>query len=210
MALLDAFYRIGRPFYDWMYRRGAPWESGARRELVDLVSSGAVTPASPGPRAIDLGCGSGADCVYLAERGFEAVGVDYSAVAIEKAIDLADEAGVEAVFRVVDILELPEEIGGPFDLLFDGGTLDDFPRATRPRVAEVYSSLARPGSVLVLWCFYARDTDLPRMSFGGPSRWGAPGIEPDELVALFGTGWDIDLVSGGVERRNACFALTRR
>lgn len=201
---------VGRRFYDSMYRRGAPWESGPRRELVDLVGSGRVTPGSPGRRAIDLGCGSGADCVYLADQGFEVTGVDYSPVAIEKATALAEASGVDVTLHVADLLALPDAIGGPFDLLFDGGTLDDFPRSKRPRVAEVYERLARPGAVLVLWCFFARDEDLPRMSFQGPSRWGAPGIEPDELRALFEEGWEIEQVSGGIETRHACFSLVRR
>jgi len=34
----------GRWLYDWLYRRGAPWESGPREELVELVGSGPTEP----------------------------------------------------------------------------------------------------------------------------------------------------------------------
>jgi SAM-dependent methyltransferase len=206
-SLLDLFEPISRPFYDWMYRRGAPWESGPRPELVALVESGAVTPDTVGPRAIDIGCGSGADTVFLAEQGFEVVGFDLSSVAIEKAREAAAAAGVTPELIVANIFDLP--VQGPFDFLFDGGTIDDFPRSRRPEVVEVLDHLSRPGSILALWCFYGHDADLPRVSFGGPSRWGAPGIEPEEIDDLFGRAWEISPVSGGQEERTAFFRLTR-
>jgi SAM-dependent methyltransferase len=175
---------------------------------VALIESGAVTPDTVGPRAIDIGCGSGADSVFLAAQGFEVVGFDLSPVAVEKARVAAAAAGVAPELIVADIFDLPVE--GPFDLLFDGGTLDDFPPSRRPEVAGVLERLSRPGSILALWCFYACDADLPWLSFSGPSRWGAPGIEPDEMEDLFGPAWEISLVSGGREAQAAFFCLTRR
>lgn len=206
-SLLDLFEPISRPFYDWMYRRGAPWESGPRAELVDLIESGNVTPESVGPRAVDIGCGTGADSVFLAEHGFEVVGFDLSSVAIEKARAAAEAAGVTPELIVANIFDLPAM--GPFDFLFDGGTVDDFPRSRRPEVVQVINDLSRPGSILALWCFYGPDADLPRLSFEGPSRWGAPGIEPDELNDLFGRAWEIAPVSGSGEEHDAFFVLKR-
>ena len=209
-SLLDAFARVSRPFYDLMYRRGAPWESGPRPELVDLVESGRITPESTGPRALDVGCGSGADTIFLASRGFDALGVDLSPVAVDKARRAAAESGSSARFEVVDLLHPPSWLTGPFDLLFDGGTLDDFPPSARPAAVEVLTRLARPGSVMVMWCFYAFDAELPRFSFEGPSRWGAPGIEPPELERLFDSAWAVELVAGGEADRWASFLMTRR
>jgi SAM-dependent methyltransferase len=91
-SLLDLLSRVRRRAYDSMDRRGAPWESGPRPELVELVESGRVRPG----RAIDLGCGSGADSVFLAGNGFDVTGVDLSPVAVEKAGAAVAAAGVEA------------------------------------------------------------------------------------------------------------------
>ena len=56
--------------YDLMYRVWAPWDAvGVRDDLRHLLESGRVTPQSH-PRAVDLGCGTGANAVYLAEHGF--------------------------------------------------------------------------------------------------------------------------------------------
>ena len=208
------FWRLGARPYDRMYRRGAPWESGPRDVLVELCESGRITPDRlDGARAIDLGCGSGADSIYLAQQGFTVTGVDFSQVAIGKAMAAAVDAGVDdnVKFVIADLLALPSEIvRGPFDLLFDGGTIDDFPPVVRPRVAQTVTRLARPGAVFVMWCFYAERNDLPLMSLGGPSRYGAPPIEPGEETELFGSDWDIerrDLT--GPSPHEACFILTR-
>ncbi|RDI17422.1 class I SAM-dependent methyltransferase [Lentzea flaviverrucosa] len=72
---------VGRRAYDFMYRTWAPWEGEARPELVDLVTSGRIAPG----RAIDLGCGSGANSIFLAEHGFDVTGVDHSPVGLAKA-----------------------------------------------------------------------------------------------------------------------------
>ena len=51
-----------RAIYDLLYRIGAPWDGPPRPELVTLVESGVLTPARLAPgRAIDLGCGTGAN-----------------------------------------------------------------------------------------------------------------------------------------------------
>jgi len=197
-----------------MYRRTAPWESGPRPVLVELCESGRITPdLLGGNRAIDLGCGSGADSIYLAQRGFAVTGVDFSRVAIEKAETAAADAGVGAdlEFVVADLLSLPSDrLPGPFDLLFDGGTIDDFPPAIRPRIADTVTRLARPGALFVMWCFYAELKDLPWMSFGGPSRIGAPPIEPGEETELFGNDWNIERFDMNDSSHQACFVMTRQ
>jgi SAM-dependent methyltransferase len=55
------------------------WGAGANRWVALHTAT-----LNPG-RAVDLACGEGRNAVYLAERGWHVVGVDFSAVAIEKA-----------------------------------------------------------------------------------------------------------------------------
>lgn len=214
-SLLDLFNRLGSRPYDWMYRRGAPWESGPRPALVELCDSGRISAERLAPaRAVDLGCGTGVDSVFLARRGFDVTGVDFSEVAIERARTSLRNLDFERLprFAVADILTLPDEVvPGPFDLLFDDGSLDDFASNIRPQVAESITALARPGSVFVMWCFFSHLKDLPRISFTGASRWGAPPIEPGEQERLFGKHWDIErYVPSDPQPDSACFVMTRR
>ena len=79
--------------------------------LVDLCESGQIAPnPSCDTRAIDLGCGNGADSIYLAERGFVVTGVDFSQVAIGKALAAATDAGIDhnLEFVAADLPALPD------------------------------------------------------------------------------------------------------
>lgn len=81
---------VQKRFYEITYRYFRPgWESDVnkRTELMSLVESERNKPC----RAIDLGCGSGENVVYLAQKGFDVIGVDYA------------EAGIESIFARITI-----------------------------------------------------------------------------------------------------------
>ena len=203
-----------RSLYDLLYRVGAPWDGPPRPELVRLVEGGALTPARlPPGRALDLGCSTGANLRYLARHGFEATGVDFSRVAlgVARRRAAAELPGTEIRFVEGD-LTAPAVPGveGPFDLLVDYGTLDDLDPAGRRAMAGLAASLARPGAVFLLWCFWARRADLPRISLAGPSRL-VPVIEPGEEAQLFGDAFAIErLPDPDPVTHSACFLMTRR
>jgi SAM-dependent methyltransferase len=203
---------VGRRAYDLMYRWWAPWDAVGVREDLRRLLDDEIVRVETHPRAVDLGCGTGANVVHLAERGFEVTGVDFSRVALDKARARAVGAGVDAHVRLVEAdltaetLPLPEH---GFDLLLDFGSIDDLAPAARPIAARHAARLARPGAAMLCWCFYARRADLPLISFRGPSR-TTPGIEPGEEAALFGDAFTIETFAEYPQYRAACFLLTRR
>ena len=203
-----------RTIYDLLYRIGAPWDGPQRPELVALVESGVLTPARlPPGRAIDLGCGTGANVRYLARHGFEATGVDFSPEALRIARKRARADGTDASVRFVEgdltAGEIPR-VEGPFDLLIDYGTLDDLDATGRRAMAGLIANLARPGAVFLFWCFWGRRSDLPRISLTGPSRM-VPLIEPGEEATLFGDTFSIErLATPDPATHTACFLMTRR
>jgi SAM-dependent methyltransferase len=71
-------------------------------------------------RAIDLGCGTGTNAVWLAQQGFDAVGVDFSPLAIEAARKRAAKAGVRVQFFVADLLKT-KDVRPEFKFFFDRG-----------------------------------------------------------------------------------------
>lgn len=195
--------------YNWMYRVWAPWDAaGVRQDLKDLLASGRVNPEDH-PRAIDLGCGTGANVVHLASLGFDSWGVDFSEIALRKGEDRARQAGVDATFVRGDLTtDSIEGVEGPFDLIIDFGTLDDLKGEARPAMARTVTRLSRPGSVFLEYCFYGETDELPWISFRGTSK--MTHIAPGELESLFGDQWEIEPFSSNEEWRVATFLLTRR
>jgi 2-polyprenyl-3-methyl-5-hydroxy-6-metoxy-1,4-benzoquinol methylase len=63
-----------------------------------------VEGLAPG-RALDVACGSGRNAVWLAARGWQVTGVDFSGVALEQARGLAAERGVDVEWVEADVLE---------------------------------------------------------------------------------------------------------
>lgn len=55
-----------------------------------------VAPLMPAGRALDLGCGEGADAIWLAEQGWTVVAVDVSTTALSRARAAAEERGMSA------------------------------------------------------------------------------------------------------------------
>jgi SAM-dependent methyltransferase len=194
--------------YDLMYRSWAPWDAvGVRSELRDLVESRRISAASH-PRALDLGCGTGANVVYLAQQGFDSTGVDFSHVALAKARARAAKADVSCRFVHGDLTASTiDGVDGPFDFVLDFGTLDDLGPEGRRAMASTVRRLTAPGSVFLFWCFFADPAALPRFSFTGPSR-AVPVVRPGEERELFGADFDIEPLARTA--RTASFLLTRR
>jgi len=210
---------LGRRAYDLMYRFGAPWEGADRVELRALVADGRCSPETlrrPGTlatRAIDLGCGAGGVSLELAEAGFAVTGVDFSQVALAKARAAAERRGLgpERVTFVAGDLTAGSVPGvtGPFDLLVDYGTLDDLPESGRRAMARYVIQLARPGSRFFLFAFSGRRDDLPRMSFGGPSK-AFPGLAPGEVEDLFEPAFRIEVLEAPTRSRHIATYLLER
>lgn len=199
---------VGRRAYDLLYRRGAPWEGAPRAELVHLVSSGRLTPRSlPPGRALDLGCGSGANAIFLAKHGFAVTGVDHSPVALRKAEEAAAESGPGPVptFLLGDVTGPLPDLQGRFDLVVDYGLLDDLHKAGREAVARLVARVTRPGGVFLLWCFYDEVVWWRRPG----ARF--PGLKPGTESELFGEGFSIERLKEPAPGTGfACFVMTRR
>jgi 2-polyprenyl-3-methyl-5-hydroxy-6-metoxy-1,4-benzoquinol methylase len=74
-----------------------------------------LTDHPPGT-ALDLACGEGRNTVWLAERGFEATGIDWSEVGLDKAHRLAEARGVSPTFVEGDLTTWTSE-GRTWDLV---------------------------------------------------------------------------------------------
>jgi SAM-dependent methyltransferase len=177
---MKAFYEVGYRYFRM------PWEGGPRDELVRLVEQGTIQPC----RAIDLGCGTGANAIYLARHGFTVTGVDFAAAAIAKARQRAGAAGVAATF-VVDDLTNPRATSGTFDFIVDYGTFDDLAPAARERYVRTLLGLCHAGCRFLLWCFEYRMRWWERFIPFFP-----PPLLPGEARQRFGDHFAIERLAG--------------
>lgn len=83
----------------WNERYAAhPWSSEPDANLVELVE-----PLAPG-RALDLGCGTGRNAVWLARQGWRVTGVDASSVGLAQAQSRAQEGATSLTLVEADLL----------------------------------------------------------------------------------------------------------
>ena len=76
-----------------------------------------------GGRALEIGCGAGDLSIWLAELGFDVVGIDIAPSAIEWANEKAVDHQASIDFRVGSVLELDDFPANSFDLVLDGHCL---------------------------------------------------------------------------------------
>ncbi|MCW2926987.1 MAG: class SAM-dependent methyltransferase [Thermoleophilia bacterium] len=117
--------------------------------------------ARPVRQAVDIGCGAGADAVFLAEQGIETTGVDVSADALERARGRAEAHGVQVTWLEADVLALPLQ-DASVDLVLDRGCLHHVRAADHPSYAAQVARVLRPGGVLLV-------RDMVRPGHDGPS-----------------------------------------
>ncbi len=67
-------------------------------------------------KALDVACGEGRNAIWLAENGWQATGVDFSEVGIEKANTISAKRSVAVTWLVMDVCEL-ELPAASFDLI---------------------------------------------------------------------------------------------
>lgn len=85
-------------FWEAQYAsRDRVWSGTVNAALVDMVAD--FTPG----RSLDVGCGEGADVIWLASQGWDATGIDLSPIAIGRAQTAAREHGVSPQFEAADV-----------------------------------------------------------------------------------------------------------
>jgi SAM-dependent methyltransferase len=166
--------------YRVMYRVGfTPWDTGqVPGELSALVEGpGALTPG----RALDIGCGTGTQAMYLARNGWRVTAIDAVERPLERARGRARAAGVTTIdwlrADVASLGGLGLESG--FSLVFDRGCFHGLGDEQRAAYAAGATELAAPGATLLLMAF------APNRLLAAPA-----GVDQNEIVARF-AGWEL-------------------
>lgn len=168
------------PVRDWdaLYRQGTPpWDAGRPHAELARVIEEAVIPRGS---ALEIGCGSGADAIFLARHGFDVTAVDVSPIAIERARARAEQHDALVRFVQEDIYQFARQ-SGAFDFVYDAGFYHFARLGDVNRLVDMLWRVTRPGSYYLCLAGAAGET-----SEGGPPQVSDAQIH-EELGRLFET-----------------------
>lgn len=167
---------------DWDERyseRDQVWSGRANGALVAEVEG--LTPG----RALDVGCGEGADAVWLARRGWQVTALDVSRVALDRAAAAAREAGVTVRWLHSGLLDAP--LSDTFDLVSA-----QYPALLRtPDAAAERALLAAvaPGGTLLVVHHADVDPEHAKSQGFDPADY----VGPADVAALLDRDWAVDV-----------------
>ncbi len=173
-----------------------------------------IGPQISGSRALELGCGEGADAIWLAEHGWTVLAVDISETALERAREAARARGVadRIEFRQLDLADgVPD---GPFDLV-TAQFLHSPVEIDRPPILRGAAGTLAPGGTLLIvdhaaappWASRLHHYDFPAAQAVvegldlDASEWERVRVERSERAARGPDGEEVTLVDNVIVLR---------
>jgi len=163
------------------YKTRPPWDIGRPQPaFVELVQAGELNKG----RVLDVGCGTGENALYLAERGFSVAGVDLSTRAIDAAKTKASERKLKVDFKLANALSLDFE-NAYFDNAIDSGLFHTFNDNDRVVFAREITRVIKTSGRYFMLCFSDRE----------PTNWGGPRrVTREEIEATFSPLFNINYI----------------
>jgi len=163
------------------YKTVPPWDVGRPQPaFVELVRAGELNRG----KVLDVGCGTGENALYLAEKGFAVTGVDLTNRAIIAARRKAAERKLKVDFREGNVLSLDFK-DGVFDNVIDSGLFHTFPDDDRSVYAREVARILSPKGRYFMLCFSEKE----------PTNWGGPRrVSRQEIESTFSLLFDINYI----------------
>ena len=157
------------------------WSGRPNGRLVAEV--GDLTPG----RALDVGSGEGADAIWLAQRGWTVTAIDISDVAVSRAREAAESAGVSVEWITGDALQAPLPARS-FDLM--SLQYPALPKAAGEPAVRALLETVRPGGLLLAVYHELDDEHREHMKSRGFDP--ADYVGAAELSDLFGDDFTVE------------------
>lgn len=156
-------------YWESMYEKpleDLPWEiKEAPQELVNYVNA---YPARSNNKALDLGCGTGNFSFFLAQKGYQVVGVDYSTKALAIANKTNAKLNLPVKFIEADVTHLNTKLAGEkFDFILDYKVLHHLDNDAVQDYATQCISLLKKSGKLLLVCYSNNDKPNVPFAVGG-------------------------------------------
>jgi SAM-dependent methyltransferase len=131
-----------------------PWD---HTDPSDVVAAYVDAHPGGGRRAAVIGCGLGADSEHLARHGWATTAFDISPAAVAAVRERYPDSPVD--YRVADLLDLPDELVGAFDLVVEVFTLQALHPSLRDRAIDGVRRLLTPGGTALVVQFVRLDDE---------------------------------------------------
>lgn len=168
---------LTRERFENAYAGRAPWDVGESQAAFKATADKAIGSV------LDVGCGTGENALFFAEKGHAVTGIDFLEGPIMEAKTKSVERGLSCTFLVRDALKL-DEWTERFDNVIDSGLFHVFSDADRARYVRGLETILKPGGRLLLLCF---SDQVPGEA--GPRR-----VKKKELNEAFARGWEIESI----------------
>lgn len=163
-------------------REGAIWSGRPNGRLRAEVAG--LTPG----RALDVGCGEGADAIWLARNGWAVTAIDVSEVAVNRARDAARLAGAAVELIRGDALRTSFPASS-FDLV--SMQYPALPRAAGETAIRALLGTVRPGGLLLAVYHDLSEEHREHMKSRGTDP--ADYFDADDLAYLLGDDFTVEL-----------------
>jgi len=166
---------------EWDERYAAEEQLFSGRPNTVLVAE--ASDLQPG-RALDIGCGEGADAVWLATQGWTVTGLDVSRVALDRAASNAKNAGVEVDWLHSGLVEASLPAGG-FDLV--SAQYPALPSSATHDAERALIAAVAPGGVLLVVHHTGFDGEAAKARGFDPADY----VFPADVASQLGDGWEV-------------------
>ena len=142
--------------FDKMYNSPLHWiwsDIRIPQELKDLTA--ACNPRN----SLELGCGLGYYSSFMAKKGVDAIGVDFSQAGIGKARQRVAYHDFRPTFKIGNVTNL-DKLKEPFDVSFDVGCFHCLEQDEQQKYVSEIARLLKPGAVHLLWTMDSTPNNL--------------------------------------------------
>jgi len=156
---------MSRPDWNERYITGSlPWDTNEPDDhLVQLIESKTI----PSGKALEVGCGTGTNSIWLASQGFDVLGVDVAQAAIDMAKLKKKDSSLSCEFAALDFIH-DDSLPQSFDFVFDRGCFHSFDdEKDRILFAKHVSEVLKTGGI---WLSLVGSTEGDPRDSGPPRR----------------------------------------
>ncbi len=176
---------MNEAFWDERYRSsGTLWSGRPNPHLVSEASE-----LAPGT-ALDVGCGEGADAIWLAERGWQVTAVDFSSVALARGAARASELGGDVAARITWVhADLTEWVPPASSCDLVSVQFMHLPKDQREPLQRRLAAAVAPGGTLLVVGHHPSDLQTTVARPAGPDRYFTASdvatlLPPDQWMTL--------------------------